>query len=75
MRMILHEWNGEVSINGLKISNFRYADDITLITSDIDEIKVLLKKVRRISLECGLQINEAKTKVMIIDRISVTKLS
>lgn len=68
MRTVMHEWNGGISIGGRKISNLRYADDTALITSDLGEMKSLLKKVERISREYGLEINKSKTKVMIIDR-------
>ncbi|CAH2265532.1 jg10077 [Pararge aegeria aegeria] len=70
MRRTLENWTDGVVIGGLKISNLRYADDTTLFASSARYIENLLQKMESISLEFGLKINRAKTKMMIVDRIN-----
>ena len=45
------------------ISNFRYADDTTLMTESEEELKSLLK-VKKESENVGLKLNIQKTKIM-----------
>ena len=45
------------------ISNFRYADDTTLM-AESEELKSLLMKVKEKSEKVGLQLNIQKTKIM-----------
>uniref|UniRef100_A0A2H1VU13 SFRICE_040172 n=1 Tax=Spodoptera frugiperda TaxID=7108 RepID=A0A2H1VU13_SPOFR len=45
-----------------------YADDTTLFAASEEEMSVLLARLEQVSLELGLHINRAKTKVMIVDR-------
>ena len=45
------------------INNFRYADDTTL-TSEREELKSLLMKVKEESEKVGLKLNTEKTKIM-----------
>ena len=53
---------------GIKISrrnsNFRYADDTTLMAESEEELKSLLMKVKEESEKVGLKLNIQKTKVM-----------
>ena len=46
------------------ISNFRYADDTTLMAESDEELKSLLMKVKEESEEVGLKFNIQKTKIM-----------
>ena len=48
----------------LRISNFIYADDITLMTESKEELKSLLIKVKEESEKDGLKLNIQKTKIM-----------
>ena len=48
----------------LKINNFRYADDTTLIAESEEELKSLLMKVKEKSEKVGLKLNIQKTKIM-----------
>ena len=48
-----------------KISNFRYADDTTLIAESEEELKSLLMKVKEKSEKVGLKLNIQKTKIMV----------
>ena len=54
------------SVNGRRISNLRYADDIALIAKSAEALQELLSIVSDIYEEFGLQINTKKTKVMTI---------
>ena len=50
---------------GLKnISDFRYADDTTLMAESEEELKSLLIKVKEESKKAGLKLNIQKTKIM-----------
>ena len=47
-----------------EISNFRYADDITLMAESEEELKSLLMKVKEESAKTGLKPNIQKMKIM-----------
>ena len=53
-----------IKIAGRNISNFRYADDITLMAESEEELKSLLMKVKEESEKVGLRLNIQKTKIM-----------
>ena len=44
--------------------NLRYADDITLMAENKEELKSLLMKVKEESEKVGLKLNIQKTKIM-----------
>ena len=46
------------------ISNFRYADDTTLMAESEEELKSNLMKVKEESEKAGLKLNIQKTKIM-----------
>ena len=46
------------------MNNFRYADDITLMTKSEEELKSLLMKVKEESENAGFKLNIQKTKIM-----------
>ena len=55
--------------NGIKIArrninNLRYADDITLMAAESEELKSHLMKVKEESEKVGLKLNIHKTKIM-----------
>ena len=52
-------------IGGREINNLRYADDIVLIATSVNELQQLVDRVRVASQKLGLIINTAKTKVMV----------
>ena len=68
MRKALENWEGGIAIGGKKFTNLRYADDTTLIARSTPEMNALLQRVEIESKLLGLEINRAKTKIMIIDR-------
>lgn len=56
-------WEGGISIGGTKISNLRFADDITFIAANENEMVELIQQIEEISCNYGLEINRAKTKI------------
>ena len=53
-----------IKIAGRNISDFRYADDTTLMAESEEELKCLLMKVTEESENVGLKLNIQKTKIM-----------
>jgi len=60
----LDEAQAEIKIARRNISNFRYADDTTLMTESKKELKSLLMKVKEESEKVSLNLNIQKTKIM-----------
>ena len=60
----LEEAQARINIAGRNISNFRYADDTTLMAESREELKSLLLKVREESEKFGLRLNIQKMKIM-----------
>ena len=65
----LDEAQAGIKIARRNISNFRYADDTTLM-AESEELKNLLMKVKEESEKVGLKLNIQKTKIMPSSRIS-----
>ena len=59
----LKEAQAGIKIAGTNINNLRYADDTTL-TTESEELKSLLLKVKEESENVGLKLNIQKTKIM-----------
>ena len=57
------ETQAGIKIAGRNISNFRYADDNTLMAESEEELKSLLMKVKEESEKVGLKFNIQKTKI------------
>jgi len=60
----LEEAQAGIKIAGRNISNFRYADDTTLMAESKEELKTVLMKVKEESERVGLKLNIQKTKIM-----------
>ena len=60
----LDESKAGIKISRKNINNFRYADDITLMTESKEELKSLLMKLKEKSEKAGLKLNIQKTKIM-----------
>ena len=60
----LDEAQAEIKISGRNINILRYADDITLVAENEEELKSLLMKVKEESEKVGLKLNIKKTKIM-----------
>ena len=59
----LDKAQAEIKIAGRNINNLRYADDTTLMTESVKELKSLLMKVKAESEKAGLKFNIQKTKI------------
>ena len=60
----LDETQAGIKIARRNVSNFRYADDTTLMAESEEELKSLLMKVKEESEKVGLKLNTQKTKIM-----------
>ena len=60
----LNEAQARIKIAGRNINNLRYADDLTLMAENEEELKSLLMKVKEKSKKAGLKLNIQKTKIM-----------
>ena len=60
----LHEAQAGIKIARRNITNFRYADDTTLMAESEEGLKSLLMKVKEESEKVGLKLNIQKTKIM-----------
>ena len=60
----MDEAKAGIKIAGRNSSNFRYADDTTLMTENEEELKNLLMKVKEESKKVGSKLNIQKTKIM-----------
>ena len=60
----LEEAQAGIKIAGRNINNLRYADDITLMAENEEELKSLLMKVKEESEKVGLKLNIKKVRIM-----------
>ena len=60
----LDEAQAEINISGRNISNFRYADDNTLMAESEEKLQSLLKKVKEERGKVGLKRNIQKSKIL-----------
>ena len=60
----LEEAQAGIKIARRNISNFRYADDTTLMAESEEELKSLLMKVKEESEKVGFKVNIQTTKIM-----------
>ena len=66
----MEEAQAGIKIARRNISNFRYADDTTLMTESEEELKKLLMKVKEESEKVGLKLNIQKTKTLVSSPIT-----
>ena len=60
----LNEAQAGIKIAGRNISNFRYADDTTIVAESKEELKSLSMRVKEESEKTGLKLSIQKTKIM-----------
>ena len=70
----LEEAQAGIKIARRSINNLRYADDITLMAENEEELKSLLMKVKVESEKVGLKLNIQKTKIMAYGPISLWQI-
>ena len=59
------EWkNKGLIINGEKISNLRFADDVVLISTDVEELNTMVSELNEKGKEAELEMNVKKCKIM-----------
>ncbi len=59
------QWNNRgVKIDGRYINNLRFADDIVLLSDNLEDVQKMGNELMLISREVGLHMNMAKTKYM-----------
>ena len=58
----LDESQAGIKIAGRNINNLRYADDITLMTENLEELKSFLMKVKEESEKAGLKVSIKKLR-------------
>ena len=71
----LEEAQAGIKIARRNINNLRYADDITLMAENEEELKSLLMKVKVESEKVGLKLNIQTTKIMASGPISSVQFS
>ena len=69
---LFENYDGGISIDGIKHTDEEYADDIGLITTSIKEMNRILQQLHTYSSEFRLQISIKKTKVMLIGHHVIT---
>ena len=62
----LDAYEGGALMNGQRVPDLRFADDIDLIGETVSEAQDILEAVHQSSERHGLQINREKTKVMLV---------
>ena len=60
-----------INVSRRNISNFRYADNNTLMAESKEELKILLVRVKEESEKAGLKLNIQKTKIMAFGLITL----
>ena len=68
----LEEAQAGIKIARRNINNLRYADDITLVAENEEELRSLLMKVKEESENVGLKLNIQNTKIMASGPITFT---
>ncbi|KAK0425018.1 hypothetical protein QR680_008985 [Steinernema hermaphroditum] len=60
-----------ININGTKLSNLRFADDIALIANTEEELQQMVSELDEASRKSGLRMNREKTKILATEEASI----
>ncbi|KAK0419551.1 hypothetical protein QR680_014205 [Steinernema hermaphroditum] len=60
-----------ININGSRLSNLRFADDVALIADNAQELQKMLDELDEASRRFGLKINARKTKMMTTEEATI----
>ncbi|KAK0424256.1 hypothetical protein QR680_008579 [Steinernema hermaphroditum] len=60
-----------ININGSRLSNLRFADDIALIAETAEDLQKMMDELNEASQRAGLKINANKTKLMSTEPTSI----
>jgi Reverse transcriptase (RNA-dependent DNA polymerase)/Endonuclease-reverse transcriptase len=66
----LETYEGGALMNGQRVSNLRFADDIDLMGETVSDAQDILEAVHQSSKKHGLEISKEKTKVMLVAKES-----
>ena len=61
-------------VNGVTITDIRYADDTIIIAETEHDLQVMITRLNETCKIYGMELNAKKTKVMVIERFSGTKI-
>jgi len=53
-----------LEINGKRINNLRFADDVVLVAESAEQLQILLDELNTESKKAGMEINLSKTKIL-----------
>ena len=53
-----------ININGVRLSNLRFADDIVLFAESGEQLKDMLEEMNKEGKKDGMKLNKKKTKIM-----------
>ena len=68
----LEDHEGTISINGRRITNLRFADDIDGLAGSEEELANLVERLDKTSTSYGMQISAEKTKLMTSNTSGIT---
>ena len=68
MRLAKFAFDGGITIDGLKIVDLRFMDNIDLINESYDQVKAVSIRMDTACLKWGFKINAGKTKSMCISK-------
>ena len=60
----LNEAQAGIKIARININNLRYTDDTTFMAESVEELKLILMKLKEKNEKAGLKLNIRKTKIM-----------
>ena len=70
MREALYEEQAGVLVNGMPVSNIRYADDTVLLAENANDLRRIVQKEHDVSIRYGLNMNLGKTKFIVFTKNS-----
>lgn len=70
-REALETTNGGITVNGIRISNIRYADDTVIMADSMADLQRMTDRIVQHSEQFGLHININKTKVLVFSKANV----
>ena len=57
-----------IKVNGVTITNIRYADDTIIIAETEHDLKVMITRLNETCKIYGMELNAKNTKVMVIEK-------
>ena len=60
-----------IVINGRRFTNVRHADDTVILASSKCNLQRMLNNIVRVCKAFGMELNEKKTKVMVVEKKAI----